>query len=701
MKISLSRLVLTLLLLLVPAQAFALASDWVRDDAVAARLISGADGAGTETLIPLALEVTLAPGWHTYWRSPGEAGLPPQLDWSRSQNDAGNVQSATLFYPTPHRYSAYGLETIGYRDHVVFPIDLRLRKGSQAVNADVSVDLLACSTLCVPKHFDLKLTIPAGAASPSTEAALLQAARTQFPEDSELSGVSLKSISVDNQSLILLISSRDELLSAPDVFIENNKNIEFGAPKVTIDPGGYTATLTVKPTEPLAAGASLAGLPLTLTLLNGDQATEIESAVPAPSAPAPTSSRPVIAAKKLPFLLALAFALIGGFVLNLMPCVLPVLSIKIVRAIGHGGRETRLVRHSFLMTAAGIVFSFLVLAGIMIVLKNLGMALGWGVQFQQPEFLMFLVLLLTFFAANLWGLFEVPLPRFLADRMDASYHPKMAGDFATGAFATLLATPCSAPFLGTAVGFALAAGAQEIIAIFAALGIGMSLPYCAIALFPNVATKLPKPGRWMLVLRSLLGCALAVTALWLIWVMSAQITTSSAIIFGLSMGAIVILLALGAHGTKKKWIRPCLLMACVIAIAAGIDGSGKQKPTMQIDQGWVPYSESELQRDIAAGKTIFLDFTADWCLTCKANMKLTLSRPEILDRLFHSNIVAMQGDWTNPDPAISDLLYKYGRYGVPFNVVFGPGEPQGLVLPELLTPNLVSQALDKASATKP
>ncbi len=688
-----SRFFFALIFVLLPAQAFALAGDWVRDEGVAVRLISGAAATGQETTVPLGLELQLANGWHTYWRSPGEAGLPPQLDWSRSQTDTDNLQSATLLYPAPHRYTAYGLETIGYRDHVLFPIDAVLRHAGQALKADVAVDLLICGSLCVPKHFDLTLAVPSGSAETSVEAELLHQAREQVPADSATSGLLLKGVSSDGKSLTFAITSRDPM-TQPDIFLENDKNIGFGAPEITLEASGFAASLKVKPTDALPSGVTLAKLPLTLTIVNGEHATEIKTETPA--IPALLSS-PSIAQHPVSFSLALLFALIGGFLLNLMPCVLPVLSLKIVSVVSHGGGEPSRVRHSFLTTAAGIVFSFLVLAFVMVVLKHLGLALGWGVQFQQPAFLMFLILLLVFFAANLWGLFEIPLPRFLVDRMDRAYHPKLVGDFATGAFATLLATPCSAPFLGTAVGFALASGATEILAIFTALGLGMATPYLAVALFPRAATLLPKPGAWMVRLRQILGLALALTALWLLFVMAAQISVVRAAGFGLLMIVLTLLLVMKKRGMSRHLMQGGIIFVCTAALAMGMNGETKNTPPQHGEGSWQVFNEATLNADLAEGKTVFLDVTAEWCLTCKANTKFTLSNSEITQRLFHSDIVAMQADWTNPDAQVIDLLHHYGRYGIPFNAVFGPAAPQGIVLPELLTPALVLKALDEAA----
>ncbi|MDX2028064.1 MAG: protein-disulfide reductase DsbD family protein [Alphaproteobacteria bacterium] len=685
---------LTLFLLAIcaaPTAAHALAGDWQQDEAVKVRLISGIDGVGQEQIVPLGLEVQLADEWHTYWRSPGMAGLPPQIDWKESISDVGNLESAALLYPAPQRYSAYGLETIGYKSNVVFPIDAKLRTPGKALNIEASLDLLVCSAICVPKNFTLKLAIPEGEAKASTEAGLIEKFRDLIPGDTMKSGFILKSVTNDGESLSVGIESRNTL-QAPDIFIENDKNIAFGAPITTMGEHKFSAQFKVKPADLLPESTKLSDLQLTLTIVDGDKALEQSIKAP-PISAAPESS----SASTISLGLVVLFALMGGLILNLMPCVLPVLSLKILSVVSHGGGDAKTVRHSFLMTAAGILFSFLVLAGLAMMLKELGMAVGWGVQFQQPMFLVFLILILTVFAANLWGLFEIHLPRFLADSLDKDYHPKMAGDFTTGAFATLLATPCTAPFLGTAVGFALASGPGIILLIFTMLGLGMAVPYLAIALFPRLAIALPKPGRWMMWLRWLLGVALAATAIWLVWILGAQIPWRFAVFVGLCMGGIVLLLGLKKTSASRRLVMIGLLDFAIVAVAMTLAGSLLPRETGNVERLWLPLNEKAIVASVDEGKVVFVDITADWCLTCKANKKFVLSRPDIAQRLFHGGIVAMQADWTNPDPVIAQFLQKYGRYGIPFNAVFGPGAPQGIILPELLTSTNVTEALEQAA----
>jgi suppressor for copper-sensitivity B len=670
----------------VPFSAHAVTGEWQGDNDARARLISGLEGTGTEAKIPLGLEIQLAPGWHTYWREPGDAGIPPQIDWQNSISDDGNLHSASLVYPAPRRFSAQGMESIGYNDHVVLPIDASVRVPGKALALDAKLDLLVCSELCVPKHLQLHLAVPTGNPERGPEATLIDDARAHVPGNALISGLNVTEVKRNADSLNVVVTSKTPLM-APDIFIENDKNVAFNKPEAVLNDDKSAVTFTLKPASALPEGVTLADLSLNLTVVDGEHALEQKANPPSPGAPEPAPADP-------PALwLIIVLAIMGGFILNLMPCVLPVLSLKIFSVVSHGGGDTRAVRRSFLMTAAGILFSFMLLAGITIALKETGRMIGWGVQFQQPVFLVFLTLLLTLFAANLWGLFEISLPRFLADNVNSFYHPKKTGDFATGAFATLLATPCSAPFLGTAVGFALASGPKEILVIFAAIGFGMILPYLAIALWPRIATALPKPGAWMEMLRHLLGWALALTALWLIWILAAQVAAIGAFLIGGCMAGLIAVLYLRKRATP--WKLSYVAFTILMLLPFGVAFLGTAPAATPAPGGvWQAFDESAIARYVSEGKTVFVDVTADWCLTCKANKRFTLGSSDVSDRLFNApNVIAMQANWTNPDSTIASFLRAHGRYGIPFNVVFGPNAPQGIVLPELLTPSTVLDSL--------
>lgn len=623
-------------LAILPCRAFALSSDWQRDDAIGVRLISGSNTVGSGLPLPLGLEVELAEGWHTYWRSPGAIGMPPTLDWKDSQN----LKSATLQYPAPKRYIQSGMETIGYRNRVVFPIEASAIDDGQALQLKAYLDILICNTLCVPKHFTLSLEVPAGAASDSAEKSLIVEARAQLPKDEESSGLHISSVERSKDFLQLTVTS-DEPFDAPDMFIESDQHVVFEPPIVVQGETPHIVTFSLALAQSLPQDVTMKTLNFNATIVDGDRAVEKFF-----------QAGEYFAYHHVSFVFALLTAVLGGFILNFMPCVLPVLSLKILRVVHVGCEDEKIVRRSFLVTSAGILASLLVMAFATIALKAAGHAVGWGMQFQQPGFLLFLIVIIAAFAANLLGLYEIQLPQFLSDRMVSVPHSRLIGDFLSGAFAALLATPCSAPFLGTAVGFALAKGVKEIIAIFLALGLGMILPYLLVAAWPRLATRLPRPGHWMLRLKKILGFVLALTALWLAWVFAIELTSVP---------------------------------------AASISAAYAQ-------QGWRPFAEESIERYVNEGRVVFVDVAADWCLTCKTNKQMVIDSDSVSARLFHNpDIVLMYGDWTRSDAKISDYMRRYGHYGVPFNVVYGPGAPNGIVLPEILTRQTVFDALDRAT----
>ncbi|NQU61875.1 MAG: thioredoxin family protein, partial [Rhodospirillales bacterium] len=389
-------------------------------------------------------------------------------------------------------------------------------------------------------------------------------------------------------------------------------------------------------------------------------------------------------------------------------CVLPVLSIKLLGVVGHGGGETRTVRLSFIASALGIVFAFMVLAAALVALKAGGMAIGWGIQFQQPWFLIAMVLVVTAFACNLWGFFEFRLPMWVGDLGEHSSHVHgLGGHFLQGALATLLATPCSAPFLGTAVGFALARGSVEIFSVFAALGLGLSLPYLCVAAFPGMATRLPKPGPWMVTMKRVLGFALAATGVWLLSVLTVSAGLQTAAFVGALTVAGVALLFVSRRQTGRS--ASALLAAAVLAafLAPGWLGerSGPKEieslfvyggQSQKFDGLWTAFDEAAIPKHVAAGKTVFVDVTAEWCITCLVNKGLVLGNDKVLAALRRDNVIVMQADWTRPDPAISSYLARHERYGIPFNAVYGPKAPKGIMLPELLSQDAVLDAMKEA-----
>ncbi|MBT4933040.1 MAG: hypothetical protein HOL66_04565 [Rhodospirillaceae bacterium] len=682
------------------AQDVSASSQTIKTDHTTLRLIAASEGVGDAESLKLGLHFTLKPGWKVYWRSPGDAGYPPSIDWTGSDN----VAEAHMLWPVPHRFSVLGLETLGYKDEVVYPITLTPTHPGQSVNAVANVDYLTCNDICVPYQAKLNLTLPAGPASPSAFAHLINRFAVQVPGDGLAHGLSMDKLEVLGQGkealLRLSLSARTPLVE-PDAFFEGPDILAFDKPTIRLINNGLSAVLTAKVygAEELAA-PGLPDIKIGVTLSDGER-----TAMGTLSVIQGTGSAAAATDLSLPVILALA--ILGGLILNLMPCVLPVLSIKLLSIVGHGGAERRKVRASFVSSAAGIVFAFLSLAAVLVALKSAGMTIGWGIQFQQPWFLIAMTLIITLFACNLWGLFEFRLPGWLGDMGARTAHVHgMGGHFLTGCFATLLATPCSAPFLGTAVGFALAREAGDIFAVFAALGLGLAAPYLLIALMPGLATRLPKPGPWMLTLRKFMGFALALTGLWLVSVLAAVIGLNGGAVVGLLMVGVIAFVFMGFRAGKLWQIGGMgVMVMALLAFAVPTLLPNTTSGARMLDKDprftglWQPFDAAAIPVLVSEGKTVFVDVTADWCLTCQVNKAFVLAKDDMIKRLGAQNVVAMQADWTLPDDAISAYLATFGRYGIPFNAVYGPNLPGGLALPELLTRDIVTEALDKAAAS--
>ncbi len=680
-------LAIVALLLLAPALARAqeAASPWFTTEQGRVRLIAAQPSLGSADTVWLGLQFELQPHWKVYWRSPGDAGYPPRLDWRGSENLAG----AAMAWPAPERFTVSGLETMGYEGAVVLPITARLAKAGDPLRLRAALQYLTCEIVCIPYETTLALDLPAGAAPAGATGfgALIARYRAKVPGDGSDAGLRLEGASLETgpKPVLTLALAASPPLEHPDAFVEGPDGVSFGPPVLVLD----------DPAHPLLKLRAFGGAPdlaqlpsrdLVITVVDGSRAME------AATIPLVTAPPPEVAAL-LPMVLA---ALLGGLILNLMPCVLPVLALKLLGAVRDAGQGSRALRRGFLATAAGILLSFLLLAGAMIILRETGVSVGWGLHFQQPVFLAAMAALTTLFAANLWGWFEVPLPRFVADRAPASSHGgSLAGNIATGAFATLLATPCSAPFLGTAIGFAFAGTNLDIVAIFATLGLGLALPYIAVALVPTVARWLPRPGRWMIVLRRILGVALVGTALWLLYVLSAEVGQRVALVVAAALAALLV--ALGALNASRLRAAGASLAVIVAVVAAAL---GPALPgasaTAAADALWQPFDQGRISELVSDGKVVFVDVTAQWCLTCQVNKRLVLDQAAVRKSLASPGTVAMEADWTRPDPIIAAYLKGYGRYGIPFNAVYGPSAPQGIALSEVLTPSVVLSALQRA-----
>lgn len=661
----------------------------VRPDIKADLLVGGYDPLEPGT-VWLGLRVRLGPGWKTYWRSPGDSGLPSEFDWSKSSN----LETAETLWPAPHRMEILGVETIGYTGEVVFPIKARIPDPNAPAHVSLALALYACSTICVRDDHALTATISPGD-SRSDEQATIDRWRKRVPGAASdvlaIASIRLKEASPPE---LEVVARATDGFRTPDLFVESDPPVFGGKPDIRSASDG-SATLTVR-----LDGEKIEDLrnrPFRVTLVDGEHATEAWSGLSAPGVQRIVSNAPQ--PRDQGFWLVLGIALLGGFIMNLMPCVFPVLSLKLLAFVGHDRGEARSIRAGFSASAAGIIASFLVIASAMVVLKGIGATVGWGIQFQQPVFLAVMAALLALFAANLLGLFEIVLPSRIASALGgAGRGHSLASHFGSGFVATLLATPCSAPFVGTAVGFALARGTAEIYLVFAALGLGMALPYLAVVAVPNLAMLFPRPGRWMLLVKRIMAFGLLATAAWLLSIVGtiAGLVAAAGVALALALVLAGLRVRQGATGTVKV-----VLSLALVAVPAAVIGAvilAGDHPAPEADAiRWRTFDERQVKALVGEGRTVLVDITAAWCVTCKVNKVLALGDEDVKRRL-SADVVPIQGDWTKPDARIAAYLQSFGRYGLPFDVVYGPGAPQGIVLPELLTTRAVVDAFDKAAA---
>jgi len=411
---------------------------------------------------------------------------------------------------------------------------------------------------------------------------------------------------------------------------------------------------------------------------------------------------------QISLLKAILIAFIGGVILNIMPCVLPVLSIKLLSVISHNQSKLSRIRWAFFSTTLGIVFSFAIFAFAAVFLKSVGNQIGWGFQFQNPYFLLFLLVVLMVFIANLMGLFEFNFGSSLGSALNKKITKEeqkkniFIPNFFSGILAVLLATPCSAPFVGVAISFALSADTKEIFLIFAAMSLGLALPYLFLIAFPKSVKLMPKPGAWMLKAKQLMAGFLAATAIWLIYILIDNIgfiaAMSAAVLAILILLSLKIISKINLSKTKifVATITLISLTAAIFIVPNRLTYLDKMMEKEQ-QENWIKFDERQIPNLVKEGKTVIVDITADWCITCKANKLLVLNSKEVRARISQDTIIAMRGDLTKPDEAIFNFMKKYNRYGIPFNIVFGPNAPDGALTSELLSKDSLLEAIDKAS----
>ena len=650
-----------------------------------ATLVSEADSVAAGKTLRVGLHLAMAPGWHTYWRNPGDAGVAPELTWTLP---AGATAGATA-WPAPARQQEGPLVTYGYSGDLLLPVTITGAAGPLALQ--LHAEWLICAKICVPESGDFRLDLPAGIGAPSAQAGLFAAADQRTPRPSPWPA----RIAADGTLFVPGLDGVQDAWFAPDA----TGATEPAAPQtVTSVAGGLR--LTQKPGPEFHAGSPLAGV-LTVRDAGGQESALALEATP--------GEAPAIAdAPGLWRLLGLA--LLGGLILNLMPCVLPVLAVKTVGLAGLSGARERAAAWHAASYTAGVLAAFAALGGALLALRAAGGAAGWGFQFQSPEFVAITAWVLFAVGLNLSGVFEVTGGRFTGVGQSLAAREGHAGSFFTGLLAVLVATPCTAPFMGAAVAGALAAPPATAMAVFLAMGLGLAAPYAAMALVPGVARALPRPGRWMDVMKQALAFPMYGAAVWLVWVASAQSGPDGALV---TLGGVLLLgfagWALGlaqrlAHGGGRRGRGAARVVAAAavfgaLALLPGLAGTtGPLAPQARAEDGTEPFSAARLVALQAEHRPVFVDMTAAWCVTCLVNERLALA-PETVRRAFvDRHVVYMKGDWTRQDPEITAFLRSHARDGVPL-YVFYPGDGAApSVLPQILTEGIVLQAIGAAES---
>jgi suppressor for copper-sensitivity B len=626
-------------------------SAWVGDPQIGeARIVSAVTAAGDLDTLPLGIEFTLAAGWKIYWRTPGEAGLAPVIDLSASPNPdlAGRIN-----WPLPQRFDAFGFDNFGYANAVILPFELSGHETGMPLQVVADLEALVCSDICVPFGGRLEMTLPDGAASPSPHAQAMAQFAAMVPrladgEGTSASGPSLRPLRLEARPGGLYVELAEGAPPVADIFVEAQDDVAFKAPV----PSGDGLFLEAVPADKLVFDSS----PVTLTISAPPEMGEFRMVVTTPADRAAVQENSPRDRAGLS-LRIVALALLGGLILNLMPCVLPVLALKLATVLDAAGAPRRELRLRFLAGAAGILTSFVGLAGGLALLRLAGGTVGWGIQFQTPLFLVVMMLMLGIFTLSLLDLVMIPIPRAvqrLAGGGRGGSHPYRA-DFMAGMLATILATPCSAPFVGTAVAVALAGGMLDLFGIFIALGLGLAAPWILVAAKPSLVGFLPRPGPWMPWLKRGLAMLLLATMIWL--------------------GGVLLALL----------------------------GVNSQPAAAGDDPRWGVWSRQAMSESLADGRPVFVDVTADWCVTCKANKALVLDRKPVSSVMSEAaaanRLTLLRADWTAPDAAIAAFLASHGRYGIPFNIILSPGDSPPIILPELLSDKAVLTALENVGVT--
>jgi suppressor for copper-sensitivity B len=635
-------------------------------------------------LLPALLHVELDEGWKTYWRSPGEGGIPPTFDWSESSN----IDDIEWRWAVPSRYSIQGIDTVGYQGSLPFPLMIQLSPDARQARISGTLTMSSCTTVCVLTDYPIDLQVDLDTLTVDSDRAFaFNQAMGKVPREYDSNNVKQAIWSDANQRVQLTIE-RDSGWQNPQLFIHSNDealaDAEFSSPNIQVEGNTLTANIEVSHWLELP---DLSGAELIATVSDEKFAAEYKVQLTAGT----------ISNNTPPLWAILLMALAGGLILNIMPCVLPVLGLKVQSLMLSGAQQPRVVRRQFLASSLGIISSFLIIALGLMALRWSGGSVGWGIQFQNPYFIAALVAITWVFALNLMGAFEFKLPSSLSTSAATAGDDSYKGHFLQGMLATVLATPCTAPFLGTAVAFALAAESSVILLIFAALGVGMALPWLLIAVFPKTAKLLPKPGRWMQWVKPVFAIMMLATTVWLTTLLKNFISNEVFLALTIGLSVLTLVIIGKVHGRKALFlsIGGFLVLAAAVGTTLILTADRWVNKLPQ-DHQWQPLTQQRIDEAVASGQTVFVDVTADWCVTCQANKVGVLLQDPVFTALGQENVTRLRGDWTKANESITQYLKANNTFGVPFNKVYGPGAPDGITLPVVLSKDKVMDALEDA-----
>ncbi|MSQ60029.1 MAG: hypothetical protein EXR36_10405 [Betaproteobacteria bacterium] len=657
--------------------------EWVSQPHSSARLLADHRETPAGQEVTAGLHLKLDPGWHVYWKNPGDSGMPTSLSWSLPEGfTAGPLQ-----WPAPHRIDSGPVTSYGYDDTVLLMSTLTLPRslagGTATLNAQA--DWLVCKEICIPASAKLTLALSAGSRPTPRDkvVSLFNDTRRNLPQP--LSGWLAQAIQRGTEVSVTLSPADGTGVGLTKLsFIPDREGDIEDSFEQVFERAGTSYKLVLKGTDVVLA--SLTGLLVAEPHFGTARSASIDIPVSASTA-APASST------DMTFVAAAALAFAGGLILNLMPCVFPVLAIKILGVMARAhGQSWKLKEHAVLFTG-GVLVSFLAIAAVLLALRAQGAALGWGFQLQSPAVVTALALLFFVLGLNLSGVFHLGGRaqslagglRLRNERLDA---------VASGLIATLVATPCTAPFMGAALGYAITQPAPRALAVFAAIALGMALPYGLLCFFPGILKRLPRPGPWMETLKQFLAFPLYATVVWLVWVLGRQIGMDGAA--KLLLALVVLACAMWIQGRPgiRGWLRT-MIGTALLFLAGAIAWPWSTDPARAPGNEWLPWSEIAVHSALSAGQPVFVDFTAAWCVSCQVNKQFVLHREAVARGFAQFEVLHLRADWTKKDPAITLALEKLGRNGVPVYALYTPGQGEPKLLPEILTQGIVLDALSQ------